>query len=424
MELQSIKNRFGIIGNSPGLNHALNVAEQVANTDLTVLIVGESGVGKEIFSQIIHSLSARKHNPFIAVNCGAIPEGTIDSELFGHEKGAFTGAVDSRKGYFETVNGGTIFLDEIGEMPLGTQARLLRMLETGEYIRVGSSKVQKANVRVIAATNKDLLELTYQGKFRQDLYYRLSTVPIRVPALRDRQEDIPILFRKFAIDFSEKYRTKPIQLDPSANQLLLSYKWPGNIRELKNIAEQISVLANDSYVSADVLQRFLPQANDRTASMALMPTSGSYGHQSDTLTDTERDIFYKLFFDMKKDLNDLKQLVFDMARGTQTVNLSAQNLEHLMPNSNSNFGSQPIEQVSPIVTGNYLPGNPLYYPQAEQLMDHHEEVEETLALSDREKEFIIKALRKHKNRRRDAANELGISERTLYRKIKEYDIKD
>lgn len=421
MELQSIKNRFGIIGNSPGLNHALNVAEQVANTDLTVLIVGESGVGKEIFSQIIHSLSARKHNPFIAVNCGAIPEGTIDSELFGHEKGAFTGAVDSRKGYFETVNGGTIFLDEIGEMPLGTQARLLRMLETGEYIRVGSSKVQKANVRVIAATNKDLLELTYQGKFRQDLYYRLSTVPIRVPALRDRQEDIPILFRKFAIDFSEKYRTKPIQLAPSANQLLLSYKWPGNIRELKNIAEQISVLANDSQVSADVLQRFLPQANDRTASMALMPTSGSYGHQSDTLTDTERDIFYKLFFDMKKDLNDLKQLVFDMARGG---NLSAQNIEHIMPNGNNNFTAQPIEQVSPIVTANFLPGNPLYYPQAEQLMDHHEEVEETLALSDREKEFIIKALRKHKNRRRDAANELGISERTLYRKIKEYDIKD
>lgn len=421
MELQSIKNRFGIIGNSPGLNHALNVAEQVANTDLTVLIVGESGVGKEIFSQIIHALSARKHNPFIAVNCGAIPEGTIDSELFGHEKGAFTGAVDSRKGYFETVNGGTIFLDEIGEMPLGTQARLLRMLETGEYIRVGSSKVQKANVRVIAATNKDLLELTYQGKFRQDLYYRLSTVPIRVPALRDRQEDIPILFRKFAIDFSEKYRTKPIQLDPSANQLLLSYKWPGNIRELKNIAEQISVLANDSSVSTDVLQRFLPQANDRTASMALMPTSGSYGHQNDALTDTERDIFYKLFFDMKKDLNDLKQLVFDMARG-QSVNINGQSVEHIMPNNN--YTHQPIEQVSPIVTTSYLPGNPLYYPQAEQLMDHHEEVEETLALSDREKEFIIKALRKHKNRRRDAANELGISERTLYRKIKEYDIKD
>lgn len=423
MELQGIKNRFGIIGNSAGLNHAINVAEQVAATDLTVLIVGESGVGKEIFSQIIHSLSARKHNPFIAVNCGAIPEGTIDSELFGHEKGAFTGAVDSRKGYFETVNGGTIFLDEIGEMPLGTQARLLRMLETGEYIRVGSSKVQKANVRVVAATNKDLLELTYQGKFRQDLYYRLSTVPIRVPALRDRQEDIPILFRKFAIDFAERYRTKPIQLDQSANNLLLSYKWPGNIRELKNIAEQISVLANDSIVSAEVLQRFLPQANDRTASLALMPSSGAHGYQQhDTLTDTERDIFYKLFFDMKKDLNDLKQLVFDMARG-QAVNINPQSVEHLVPNNN-NYAS-PAETVTPtIVATNYLPGNPLYYPQPDQLVDHHEEVEETLALSDREKEFIIKALRKHKNRRKDAANELGISERTLYRKIKEYDIKD
>ncbi|MDI9320016.1 MAG: sigma-54 dependent transcriptional regulator [Phycisphaerales bacterium] len=420
MELQSIKNRFGIIGNSAGLNHALNVAEQVANTDLTVLIVGESGVGKEIFSQIIHSLSVRKHNPFIAVNCGAIPEGTIDSELFGHEKGAFTGAVDSRKGYFETVNGGTIFLDEIGEMPLGTQARLLRMLETGEYIRVGSSKVQKANVRVIAATNKDLLELTYQGRFRQDLYYRLSTVPIRVPALRDRQEDIAILFRKFAIDFSEKYRTKPIQLDHNATNLLLSYKWPGNIRELKNIAEQISVLANDSSISADVLQRFLPQANDKSASMALMPSRSGQHYHSDTLTDTERDIFYKLFFDMKKDLNDLKQLVFDIARG-QSVNISGQNIEHLVPNTNF---APANETVNPIVATTYLPGNPLYYPQADQLVDHHEEVEETLALSDREKEFIVKALKKHKNRRRDAANELGISERTLYRKIKEYDIKD
>lgn len=422
MELQSIKNRFGIIGNSAGLNHALNVAEQVANTDLTVLIVGESGVGKEIFSQIIHSLSARKHNPFIAVNCGAIPEGTIDSELFGHEKGAFTGAVDSRKGYFETVNGGTIFLDEIGEMPLGTQARLLRMLETGEYIRVGSSKVQKANVRVIAATNKDLLELTYQGRFRQDLYYRLSTVPIRVPALRDRQEDIPILFRKFAADFAEKYKTQTILLDNSARQLLLSYKWPGNIRELKNIAEQISVLAKDSNISADVLQRFLPQANDRTASMALMPSSNGHQFNSETLTDTERDIFYKLFFDMKKDLNDLKQLVFDMARG-QAVNINGQNMEHIVPGNSGNYTNS-TESVTPIIATSYLPGNPLYYPQADQLVDHHEEVEETLALSDREKEFIVKALRKHKNRRRDAANELGISERTLYRKIKEYDIKD
>src|SRR5215475_558899 len=251
MEIQSIKNRFGIIGNSPGLNFALQVAAQVAVTDLTVLIAGESGVGKEAFSNIIHALSARKHNPFIAVNCGAIPEGTIDSELFGHEKGSFTGAVDSRKGYFETVNGGTIFLDEIAEMPLGTQARLLRVLETGEFIRVGSSKVQKTNVRVIAATNRDLLEYTQQGDFRQDLYYRLSTVPIRVPALRDRKEDIPLLFRKFAGDFAERYKTASVQLDNMALQMLVNYTWPGNVRELKNIAEQISVLSQDKFVTAE-----------------------------------------------------------------------------------------------------------------------------------------------------------------------------
>src|SRR5436305_10868808 len=244
MEIQSIKNRFGIIGSSPALNFALQVAVQVANTDLSVLIHGESGVGKEVFSHIIHSLSARKHNPFIAVNCGAIPEGTIDSELFGHEKGSFTGAVESRKGYFETVNGGTIFLDEIGEMPLGTQARLLRVLEAGEYIRVGSSKVQKTDVRVIAASNKDLFEFTQTGKFREDLYYRLNTVPIRVPALRDRKEDIPLLFRKFAVDFAEKYKSPPVQLDEEAKNVLTSYPWPGNIRELKNIAEQISVISN------------------------------------------------------------------------------------------------------------------------------------------------------------------------------------
>ncbi len=247
MDIQSIKARFGIIGNAPALNHALHVAEQVSATDLTVLINGESGVGKEAFSNIIHALSARKHNPFIAVNCGAIPEGTIDSELFGHEKGSFTGAVDSRKGYFETVNGGTIFLDEIGELPLGTQARLLRVLETGEFIRVGSSKVQKTNVRVIAATNRELLEHASNGKFREDLYYRLSTVPIRVPALRDRKEDIPLLFRKFANDFSEQYRTQAVQLDAGAQQLLVNYPWPGNVRELKNIAEQVSVLSTDKH---------------------------------------------------------------------------------------------------------------------------------------------------------------------------------
>src|SRR4029450_1755313 len=258
-EIQSIKNRFGIIGNSPALNFALQVASQGSNTDLTVLIHGESGVGKEVFSHIIHSLSARKHNPFIAVNCGAIPEGTIDSELFGHEKGSFTGAVDSRKGYFETVNGGTIFLDEIGEMPLGTQARLLRVLEAGEFIRVGSSKVQKTDVRVIAATNKDLLQLTDRGRFREDLYYRLSTVPIRVPSLRDRKDDIPLLFRKFAVDFAERYKTSPVQLDEEAKNLLINYPFPGNVRELKNIAEQVSVLSEDKHVTAVALRRFIPE---------------------------------------------------------------------------------------------------------------------------------------------------------------------
>ncbi|HMP93747.1 MAG TPA: sigma-54 dependent transcriptional regulator, partial [Phnomibacter sp.] len=257
-DIQSIKNRFGIIGNSPALNHALSVAVQVSNTDLSVLINGESGVGKEVFSQIIHSLSARKHNPFIAVNCGAIPEGTIDSELFGHEKGAFTGAADSRKGYFETVNGGTIFLDEIAEMPMGTQARLLRVLESGEFIRVGSSKVQKTDVRVIAATNKDLLDEAHKGRFREDLYYRLNSVPIRIPALRNRKEDIPLLFRKFVIDFAERYRTTPVQLDEEARQLLMAYPWRGNVRELKNIAEQISVLSKNSMLTAKDLKPFLP----------------------------------------------------------------------------------------------------------------------------------------------------------------------
>src|SRR5574338_35689 len=306
MDLQSIKNRFGIIGNSPSLNYALQVAAQVANTDLTVLIFGESGVGKEVFSQIIHALSTRKHNPFIAVNCGAIPEGTIDSELFGHEKGSFTGAVDSRKGYFETVNGGTIFLDEIGEMPLGTQARLLRVLEAGEYIRVGSSKVQKTDVRVIAATNKDLLEYTYKGRFRQDLYYRLNTVPIRVPALKDRQEDIILLFRKFAADFADKYKTASVQLDDEAKQLLINYPWPGNVRELKNIAEQISVLSQDKHITAKELSKFLqPYSSNR---MPVLASSAA----SNVEFANEREMLYKLFFDMKKDVTELKRMFLDV----------------------------------------------------------------------------------------------------------------
>jgi DNA-binding NtrC family response regulator len=415
MDLQSIKNRFGIIGNSPALNHALNTAVQVAGTDLSVLIVGESGVGKEVFSNIIHSLSSRKHNNFIAVNCGAIPEGTIDSELFGHEKGSFTGAVDSRKGYFETVNGGTIFLDEIGEMPLGTQARLLRVLETGEFIRVGSSKVQKTDVRVIAATNRDLLESTHDGKFRQDLYYRLSTVPIRVPALRDRKEDIPLLFRKFAADFSEKYKTTSVQPDGGAMQLLVNYSWRGNVRELKNIAEQISVLSPDKQISADTLSRFLTHAEGgMTRSLALLPGSMSTINSGNPVDfATERDILYKLFFDLKKDMNDLKQMIFDVAQhqgytpedpGTQTTILPVYNADHDNRMLNVNYAVN-----TPVLLDANL---------------DHGATEETLSLADREKEFISKALKKHKSRRRDAANELGISERTLYRKIKEYDIKE
>src|SRR3954466_6442802 len=323
MELQSIKNRFGIIGNSPGLNHALNIAAQVANTDLSVLINGESGVGKEVISQIIHALSARKHNPFIAVNCGAIPEGTIDSELFGHEKGSFTGAVDSRKGYFETVNGGTIFLDEIGEMPLGTQARLLRVLEAGEYIRVGSSKVQKTDVRVIAATNKELIEFTQTGRFREDLYYRLNTVPIRVPALRDRKEDIPLLFRKFSADFADKYKAPPVQLDDEAKNVLINYPWPGNVRELKNIAEQISVLSQDKNITGDVLRNFLPENNySRLPVLASQQNGGANQKEFNN----EREILYKLFFDMKKDVTELKKMFFDIMQNPTSLN--AERFQH------------------------------------------------------------------------------------------------
>jgi DNA-binding NtrC family response regulator len=421
MEIQSIKNRFGIIGNAPALNHALDTAAQVANTDLSVLIAGESGVGKEAFSNIIHALSSRKHNPFIAVNCGAIPEGTIDSELFGHEKGSFTGAVESRKGYFETVNGGTIFLDEIGEMPLGTQARLLRVLETGEFIRVGSSKVQKTDVRVIAATNRDLLEHTHNGRFREDLYYRLSTVPIRVPALRDRKEDIPLLFRKFASDFSERYKTQSVQLDANAQQILVNYPWPGNVRELKNIAEQISVLSTDKNVTSEMLQKFMPQiAGNRglallpaPAANVPMPTPSAQNSSSD-FSATERDILYKVIFELKKDMTDIKQLLFELTH--QPGGFTAP----VLPDTGSYVPAYSAEHITP--AGN----NPIILsaPSEHRQVDHHEDVEESLMLSDREKEFIIKSLKKHKGRRRDAANELGISERTLYRKIKEYDIKE
>lgn len=412
MDLQSIKNRFGIIGNSPALNYALQVASQVSNTDLTVLIAGESGVGKEAFSQIIHSLSARKHNPFIAVNCGAIPEGTIDSELFGHEKGSFTGAVDSRKGYFETVNGGTIFLDEIGEMPLGTQARLLRVLESGEFIRVGSSKTQKTDVRVIAATNKDLLQLVQNGKFREDLYYRLNTVPIRVPALRDRKEDIPLLFRKFAVDFAERYKTAPVQLDDEARQRLVDYPFPGNVRELKNIAEQISVLAKDKQVNARELEKFLP-VHDK--SMNRLPVlAHANGHESHEFNN-EREILYKLFFDMKRDVTELKKLFFEVMQNPSVVHQNP-NLINQVKELQTPEIAQPV-----LVTSNIPSTQPVVVHHDHDIHDH-EEVDESLNIMDKEKELIIKALKKHRGKRKDAAMDLGISERTLYRKLKEYDI--
>lgn len=410
MDLQGIKNRFGIIGNSPALNYALQVAVQVANTDLTVLIAGESGVGKEAFSHIIHSLSARKHNPFIAVNCGAIPEGTIDSELFGHEKGSFTGAVDSRKGYFETVNGGTIFLDEIGEMPMGTQARLLRVLESGEFIRVGSSKTQKTDVRVIAASNKELLQLVQTGKFREDLYYRLNTVPIRVPSLRDRKEDIPLLFRKFAVDFADRYKTAPVQLDDEARQKLMAYPFPGNVRELKNIAEQISVLSTDKQVAARELEKFIPTNANEANRLPILVHGNGESHEFNN----EREILYKLFFDMKRDVTELKRLFFEVMQNPAMAQQNASLMNQVKE-------LQTHEMPAPVLVSSNLPSpQPMMVHHNE--IHEHVEVEESLNIMDKEKELIIKALKKHRGKRKDAAMDLGISERTLYRKLKEYDI--
>lgn len=426
MDLQSIKNRFGIIGNSPALNHALNTAVQVAATDLTVLIVGESGVGKEVFSQIIHALSSRKHNPFIAVNCGAIPEGTIDSELFGHEKGAFTGAVDSRKGYFETVNGGTLFMDEIGEMPLGTQARLLRVLETGEFIRVGSSKVQKTDVRVIAATNRELLEFTQKGRFREDLYYRLSTVPIRVSSLRDRKDDILLLFRKFVVDFAERYKTTPVQLDEEAKQLLIQYPWPGNIRELKNIAEQISVLSPTNQVSGKEMRIFLPDKKENRMPMITngMGSGGEFAN--------EREILYKLFFDMKKDVTELKKMFVEILQNPSLAGTAASFTKESILNdyagsmndgpvmNSNNNGNVSTNHNNLLPAQNNNGSLPVIIHNED--IQIHEEVEESLNIMDKEKELIVKALKKHRGKRKDASLDLGISERTLYRKLKEYDI--
>ena len=413
MDQQSIKNRFGIIGNSPALNYALQVAVQVSNTDLTVLIVGESGVGKEAFSQIIHSLSARKHNPFIAVNCGAIPEGTIDSELFGHEKGSFTGAVDSRKGYFETVNGGTIFLDEIAEMPLGTQARLLRVLESGQYIKVGSSKVEKTNVRVIAATNVDVYEAVKNGKFREDLYYRLNTVPLRIPALRERKEDVYLLFRKFTSDFTAKYRTPPIQLDEEAQQILTNYSWPGNVRQLKNIAEQLAVLEKDRVITAQSLLTYIPaESGARNLPMRM--------ENQPKEEFSERDTLYKVLFDMKRDMVELKKLVADIIEhGGVSLNHSSQTLNQLY--RDIEIPGAPDQQITlqkPVIN----PVNTNINTNPYNITQDAEEVEESLSLVDKESDLIRKALKKHKGKRKLAANELGISERTLYRKIKELNL--
>lgn len=412
MELQSVKQRFGIIGNAPALNRALEVAVRVAPTNLSILITGESGVGKEVFSQIIHNLSSRKHENFISVNCGAIPEGTIDSELFGHEKGAFTGAHDKRKGYFETVNGGTIFLDEIGEMPIGTQARLLRLLENGEFIKVGSSVVQKTDVRVLAATNVDLPKLIKQGKFREDLYYRLNTVPIFVPSLRERKEDIVVLFRKFASDFSEKYRMQPVQLAEDAKEILINYRFPGNVRELKNIAEQVSVLAKDKIVTKEELAKFIPNIE--------VSTLPALTNASENATFTDRELLYKMIFDIKHDLNDLKSFVWNMSNGNyDTSKIDFSDVSGVDKNINTITPVAP-KQLPVIEHSN---SNPTIILNDEP---HYEEesVETSLSLADMEKNMIIKALEKHKGKRRDAALDLGISERTLYRKIKEYDLEN
>lgn len=407
MEIQSIKNRFGIIGNSSGLNHAISIAEKVAGTNLTVLISGESGVGKEVFSHIIHQLGARKHNPFIAVNCGAIPEGTIDSELFGHEKGSFTGAHEARKGYFETVNGGTIFLDEIGELPLGTQARLLRVLESGEYIRVGSSKVVKTDVRLIAASNVNLQEAVRAGKFREDLYYRLSTVPIYIPPLRERGEDIYMLFRKFSSDFSEKNKIPQVKLTDDAKELILKYTWPGNVRQLKNVAEQVSILAVEKEVTAKELVQIVP---DITASR--LPALAEARYESGGSNFTEREILYKLIFDVKNDLNDLKQFVYDITK--HQVN------GEQLPNRNFEI-PQNTNAEKPFIISQTGTNQPIVIQDKKNYIDT-ETVEESLSITDKERELILKALKKHKNKRREASNDLGISERTLYRKIKEYGI--
>jgi transcriptional regulator with PAS, ATPase and Fis domain len=405
MDIQAIKQRFEIIGNSPGLNRAIEVAFRVAPTDLSVLITGESGAGKEVFPQIIHTFSTRKHGPYIAVNCGAIPEGTIDSELFGHQKGSFTGAHENRSGYFEEADNGTIFLDEVSELPLSTQVRLLRVLESGEFIKVGSSKVIKTNVRIVAATNDDIVKLMGQGKFREDLYYRLNTVPVYIPPLRDRKEDISILFRKFSIDFAERYRMPEINLDDEARQMLIQYDWPGNIRQLKNITEQISIIEKNREIDAFILRKYLPDyLNEKFPALI--------DSQRDRSFSSEREILYKILFDMKSDMNDLKKLVHAI------IEKSPHDLEI----EDNSLMDKLYDNVNPT----YDPGRSslpdLVRPESRHIQDTEEIIEESLSLQDKEVELIRKALEKYGGKRKMAADELGISERTLYRKIKQFDI--
>ncbi len=415
-DLQQIKQRFGIIGNSFGLNRAIDVAVQVAPTDLSVLITGESGTGKESFPKIIHQYSSRKHGPYVAVNCGAIPEGTIDSELFGHEKGAFTGALSDRKGYFEEANNGTIFLDEIGELPLATQVRLLRVLEAGEFMKVGSSKVHKTDVRVVAATNVKMEKATQEGKFREDLFYRLSSVPISIPPLRERADDIHLLFRKFANDFAERYRMPAVKLLNDAKELLMSYRWPGNIRQLKNITEQISVIEGNREITADILRNYIPF--DKGGNLPAIMEKTQVG---DTSFSNEREILYKVLFDMKKDMGDLKKLVLDMIQHDDSINIQGEHAQIIQKLYNTQEGdlyqTPKSANVTPVFVDNVSNSG-----THDHIEDTEEFVEESLSLEDKEIELIKKALDKYNGKRKYAAQELGISERTLYRKIKEYKI--
>ncbi len=421
MTVDQLKLRFGIIGNSPLLNRAIDIAAQVAGTDLSVLITGESGAGKEVMPQIIHQLSSRKHNKYIAVNCGAIPEGTIDSELFGHEKGSFTGAHDARKGYFEVADGGTIFLDEVAELPLQTQARLLRVLESGEFIKVGSSKVLKTNVRIVAATNVNIPKAIQKNKFREDLFYRLNTVPIEIPSLRNRKEDIHLIFRKFAADFAERYKMPSIQLTAEGKSLLEKYRWPGNIRQLKNVTEQISVIEKNKTISAAVLKQYLPENSDNSLPIL---------YQGDQEGLSEREILYKVLFDMKNDVTELKRIVFQASQGKskETNEVNDQFFDRLQENKEA---EQVFKKLS-------LPESTIGNEESVELLETENEVVEineedkveyedivqveSLSISETEKKLIRKALEKHHGKRKYAAEDLGISERTLYRKIKEYEI--